>query len=356
MARRHDFAAWTPELDARLRDLAAAGTPPQQIAAEMGRTYASVTLHLVKLGLTTGGGSRPSWSDAETRAAVSLDWPDYHARYPERSHQGYVNKRREYRASLAVPSVTLTDYTRTVARVEGDALVAACVHVPETDLTMWARLLSVGARDKLPRLIVAGDLVTLDMFSKWLALGQIPEWGFDDEMESLHKLLRSALDVFDEIVVTPGNHISRRIVRVTGGHIKLKQLMDMAGLADADRARIATTEQDFLDLRSGGERFLVGHASNYRQRGGQIAREYAEKYESHVIVGNGHITGHQISRSGRWHGYELPTLLDPRVVRYAHESLTLFPQWQQGFATVRDGVVRLYGSGKPMTDWAAEMG
>lgn len=255
-----------------------------------------------------------------------------------------------------VEGLVLTDYVKLVERTEGDAVVVACCHFPEVDETIWTRMLGLAQRDGIGQLIVAGDIVAGDMFSRWLAMGQIPEWSFDAEMENLRRHISQALTIFERIVILPGNHVGNRIKRVTGGHIGLEKMMRMAGLSDAERARIVTTELDYIDHRSGGERFLIAHSSNYSKIDGRVPVWYAEKEECHVIAGNGHRTGHQVSRSGRWHGWDIGTMANPAFMGYANAALTTFPKMLQSFAVVRSGAVRIYGSDKPLTDWQAELG
>lgn len=251
--------------------------------------------------------------------------------------------------------VKLTHYPSIVTEVWGDCAIAACVHVPEVDPRMWERLLGIGQRDHLPTLILAGDLVTGDMFSKWMAAGQIPEWSFDAELETLRRYLVDALDVFPTLVILPGNHVRNRIVRVSGGHIRLAHMIAMTGLSDELRERIKTTDLDYVRLRSGDETFLVAHSSNYSKVDGSVPVKYATTHETHVIAGNGHRTGMQVSPSGRWYGWDIGTLAEPGYMSYANAALTLYPRMLKSFATVRNGAVQLYGEGLPLTDWEVEL-
>lgn len=257
-------------------------------------------------------------------------------------------------APLISPDVNLTDWPSTVTEVHGDAVIAACVHVPEVDPLMWSRAMTIGARDGIETLILAGDVVTADMFSKWLREGQIPEWSLDAELTTLRDYLLNALSTFEQVVVLPGNHVRNRIVRVSGGHIRLRHLIAMCELGDAAK-RVRTTDLDYVRLHSGGETFLVAHSASYSRIDGRVPVSYASKYECHVIAGNGHRTGHQVSASGRWHGWDLGTLADPDYMHYAHETLSLYPRMLKSFATVRSGAVRIYGEGLPLTDWQAEL-
>jgi len=350
-----NHAPWPPEDEARLKELLADPQRTyQEIARALNRSFDSIAHKAKAMGLARS--SRIPWSDTEARHAATLSWPQFHERYPSRTWAGWHNKRSRVVDEIRVRDLALTDYTARIERLEGDAVVCSCVHVPETDPVMWQRLLAIGQRDGIRQLVVAGDIVTGDMFSKWVAGGQIPEWEWDKELESLRLHLRQALAVFDVVVILPGNHVTNRISRITNGHVRLHHLIRMAGLADEEWRRIVTTDLDFIKLTSGDQTFLIGHATNYSTIDGRVAAWYAEKEETHVIVGHGHRTGHQVARSGKWHGWEVGTLADPRYMAYVQKALNKFPKMLQTFLTVRNGAVREYGAGLPMTDWGAELG
>lgn len=348
--------SWTDDEVGKLVQLVVDGKHTySEIAQLMGRSAESCRHKARDLNLRHPKANRP-WSSEQGRNAASLNWTAFSRLYPNAEPAEYQASRSSYQGKLDVPEFDLTDYSRLVYEVEGDVAIAACVHCPQTDPVMWAKLMSVGERDQLPGLIIAGDIVTADMFSHWPADGVSQSWSFDKELESLRRHLSMALDVFELIYVLPGNHLGNRIIRVTNGHVKLPHLLNMAGLTDAQRDRIVTTDLDYMTLFSGDEEFLVAHSTNYSRRGGQVPVDYASKYEKHVIAGNGHLYGHQISPSGKWHGWDLGTLADPNTMGYAMRGLTKYPRMLQSFVTVRNGVVKTYGAGKPTTDWEAELG
>ncbi len=354
MSARRDYAPWTPEAETQLRAMAAQGATLRKMAAALGRSYGATSKRMVQLGLNTGGGEHRLWADEESRAASTLDWPTFHARYPERTFSAFQQGRRVFRQTLAVPNLDLKWYPQLVEKVEGDAVIVGCAHFPLTNPTMWGRAIAVGERFGIKRLILAGDAFTMDAFSAWLKLGQKLDYEFPAELESARKHLVAALRWYDEMVILPGNHIRNRIVRISNGHIRLAQVMDMVGLPGELRERINTTELDYLTLSSGGEEFLVTHFADYRKgNDGEVARLYAAKYRKHIIGANGHRTGwKQTTDVDALYGFEIGTIADPERMGYANETLTAYPRMTMSFASVIDGVVTLYGEGKPLTDWA----
>lgn len=341
---------WSAEDEALLRQLVAEQLGFTTIASKLGRSPGAVAKKSQALGLSKPNRDALPWSSEEQRAAMVLNYQDFHSLYPDRTYGAWNVQRTKLRVPV---DLALVDYTRLVEEVEGDAVICACVHVPQTDPTMWSRALAIGERDRIENLIIAGDIVTGDMFSHW----DVREsWDFDRELESLYLHLYEALSVYKYIYITPGNHVSNRIAKVSNGHIRLQHLIDMAGLTEADRARIFTTDIDFLRLTSGEETFLVGHATNYSNIDGRVSMFYAEKEECHVITGNGHRFGQQATKSGRWFSWDIGTLADPRYMGYAQRALTKFPKMLQSFCTVRNGAVKMYAAGPPITDWVAELG
>jgi len=347
---------WSDEEVGRLVQLVVDGKHTYAEIAEMfGRSAESCRHKARDLNLRHPKGTRP-WSSDLARNAAALGWTEFSRLYPNASPVQYQEARVTYRDRVDTPDYEGTNYARLVYKVEGDVAIACCVHVPQTDPSMWAKLLAIGDRDKLPGLIIAGDIVTADMFSHWPPDGVTTSWAFNTELESLRRHLKTALEVFEFVYVLPGNHVGHRLIKITGGHIKLPHLLTMAGLSDAERDRVVTTDLDYMTLYSGDEKFLVAHSTNYSVRGGQVPVDYAEKEQAHVIAGNGHITGMQHTRSGKYWGYEIGTLADPETMGYAMRALTKFPKMQQSFVTVRNGAVAMYGAGKPITDWERELG
>lgn len=345
---------WSNDEVGALVQLVVEGNTYPEISQLLERSPEACRSKARQLKLRHPKSNRP-WGSDEARTAASLDWMEFSRLYPTATPAEYQTSRELYRERVDVPDFEVQDYSKLIQVVEGNVAVACCVHCPETDESMWAKLLAIGERDKLPGLIIAGDLVVADMFSNWPQDGVGQSWGHDIELESIRRHMKTALEVFEWIYILPGNHVGNRIVKITNGHIKLANIITMAGLSDAERDRIVTTNLDYMTLLSGGQKFITAHSTNYSIRGGQVPVDYADKYEANVIAGNGHITGIQHTKSGRFWGFELGTMANPNKMAYAQRALTKFPKMQQSFVTVIDGAVKLYGSGKPLTDWEAEL-
>lgn len=348
------MSSWSKEEIGLLVEYVVDGVSYPEIALLMNRSPESCRHQARDLGLKHPKSNKP-WGSDRAKTAATLDWREFSQLYPKSTPAEYQAARDAYRSRLDVPDLQVTNYTELVYEVQGNVAVAACVHCPETDADMWAKLLAVGERDKLNGLIIAGDLVVADMFSHWPADGLAVGWAWEKELESIRRHLKTALEVFEFLYILPGNHVGNRIVKLSNGHIKLGQILSMTGLSDSEKDRITTTNIDYMSLRSGDEKFLVAHATNYSVRGGQVPVDYAEKYQAHVIAGNGHITGLQHTKSGKYWGIEIGTMADPETMAYAQRGLTKFPKMQQSFATVINGAVKIYGKDKPVTDWLAEL-
>ena len=347
--------SWSDDETNKLIQLVVDGVAYGDISTILARSAEACRKKSGKLGLKHPKGSRP-WEGEIARAANILSWSDFRNLYQNVESSQYQEMRSSFRKQVALPNLQMTDFTKLVYRVEGDAVVAACVHVPQTDPNFWAKVLAVGDRDKISNLILAGDAVVADMFSHWPADGVSQTWSFETELESLRLHMKQALNVFEFVTVLPGNHVGNRLVRITNGHIKLSQMFTMAGLSDNERSRIQTTDLDYLELGSGDQEFLIAHSTNYSKQGGRVPTLYAEKEMRHVIAGNGHIVGLQSTMSGKYFGFEIGTIANPAFLGYANRALTNFPKMNQSFCTVRNGAVKLYGADKPLTDWEAEIG
>lgn len=346
---------WRKEEEAYLKELVGQPISYMEIADRFVKRYPGRTRTAIRQKITANGwnryGTQAPWTDLEVRDANILTWREFSEKYPTRPHASYVDHRQSFRRQLE-SKAEITDYRRHITHIEGDVAVAACVHVPQTDPQMWARFLAIIERDKIDQVVIAGDIVTGDMFSHW----DIKEdWDFDEELESLRLHLKSLLCVTREVYITPGNHVTNRIVKITNGHVRLHHLIAAAGLSEQESNRVFTTDVDYLSLKSGSEQFLIAHASNYSKIGGRVPTWYAEKYGCHVVTGNGHQLGWQVSTSGKYHGIDIGTMANPSFMGYTMQSLTTYPYMMQTFLTIRSGAVRIYGSGLPVTDWKAEL-
>lgn len=345
---------WSEGETDSLVQLVVEGRAYGDIADILQRTAESCRHKARSMKLIHPKGNRP-WADETARAAALFDYQDFRNMYPDLTARQYQDMRGEFRKQTALPNLNVTDFSRLVYRIEGDAAIVACLHTPQTDPVFWGKVLAIGERDSLQNLILAGDAVVMDMFSHWPADGVSQTWAFETELESLRQHLSQALNVFEFVTVLPGNHVGNRIVRVTNGHIKMTQIINMCGLSDNERSRIQTTDLDYIELGSGTEEFLVAHATNYSKIGGRVPTWYAEKEQKHVIVGNGHTVGMQVTASGKHYGFEIGTAANPNHFGYAMRALTNFPKMNQSFCTVIDGAVKMYGANKPMTNWEQEL-
>ncbi len=345
---------WSEDETNKLVQLVVEGISYGGIADILHRTAESCRHKSRLLELKHPKGTRP-WESEVARAAAALDWVSFRNVYSDVTVRQYQDMRGDVRKQTSLPNLSITDFSKLIYRVEGDAVIAACAHFPQVDESMWAKVLSIVERDKIPNLIFAGDIVVGDMFSHWPADGVSQTWAWETELESLRLHLRQALSVAEFVTILPGNHIGNRLVRVTNGHIKLSQIITMSGLGDSDRSRIQTTDLDYVELGSGDQEFLVAHSTNYSKVGGRVPTWYAEKEQKNVIAGNGHILGLQATMSGKHFGFEIGTLANPNHFGYAMRGLTTFPKMSQSFCSVRNGVVKFYAAEKPITDWETEL-
>ena len=94
--------------------------------------------------------------------------------------------------------------------VEGDAFIVSDVEVPDHDATTLDRATQVGQHLGINRLVVAGDFLAHDQFYFYPDTWLPPEQrNYLHEIIVADKILKAALQWFDEVIVITGNHDER---------------------------------------------------------------------------------------------------------------------------------------------------
>lgn len=90
--------------------------------------------------------------------------------------------------------------------LKGDFVVVCDVHAPATDWLMASRAAMIGRKylAEPRRLLVVGDLMNYDVFSKYEALVPLPS--MQTEIEAARAAVNLWRETFSEIVLTLGNH------------------------------------------------------------------------------------------------------------------------------------------------------
>ena len=229
--------------------------------------------------------------------------------------------------------------------LSGDWMVIGDVHVPCTDYG-FAQLVTAIAEKHLPNcqgLIVAGDLLNADAYSKYSSLISLPS--FNTEIQAAKHLVELWLETFPRVVWLMGNHDARFLTH-DNGQITADMLKDI--ITHNGRVELSIWDRCFVNTDNG--RWVVAHGASYSRNQLNNPAEYALQFQCNVISHHEHHFGLGMDKYRRYTVVNNGGLFDPKKMLYARLKTTNKPAMAQGFVMLRGGYPYLFGS-DGFTDW-----
>jgi len=233
----------------------------------------------------------------------------------------------------APPPPPLVPIEAEEVRLEGDCAVSSDWHAPLTRYEVLYRFLEDAQRAKLKRLVIAGDLTNQDA----LAGHEEKQSGaeLEPEMDHLHYAVDLALDVFDEIVVTLGNH-DRHTKNKLGVSYERSLRMLLCGMDPKKLKRIRVTALDRVIIDTERGEWLVCHTRSYSKLPLAYPNKLALRHGMHVAGGHRH--HHAIGKAANGKTIvELGGLMDERRMSYANRYTNDMPIMTNGYGLLIDG-------------------
>ena len=234
----------------------------------------------------------------------------------------------------------------------GAGAVTADWHHPLTDYGLVNVFLDhavdIGATNWL---LVAGDWFNQDFWSQFdfkQAGAEVPR-----ELRASSFTMQRVLEVFDEVIITWGNHDSR-LHKLLKYAVDFRKTMDML-FEDLDpalrqRIRISNLDHALIHTPERGD-YYVAHPKSYNTKPLTTAIDLAAKELKHVITGHSHHTAVGHDRSGEFVVAEIGGFFDAKKTQYLQRT-TKYPRWQQGYGFIdQDGYLIVEGQG-----WSSRMG
>jgi hypothetical protein len=300
---------YTPDEEARIKELVGQGESDRQIAKELERSRTGIRDKRRAMGL-------------DSQAARPLDVPCY------------------------------DQYLCLDGDLGGGLVIGCDAHAPATDWPMAERLARIGRKylRKPRRLVLVGDLFNFDVFSKFDAL--VPQYSLQQEIDGARCAADAWLDVFDEITLTLGNH-DYRLLKQLKGAFEGDTLIDifLALLGNSKRVRVSV--YSFLQVTcaaSGAWRF--SHMPEYAQTPLMKARKLANRFkDQHVALAHQHGLALGLDESNKYAVVDLPALVDPAKLAYASINDSSKPAMKCGFALLRHGAITVFSDNPALTCW-----
>jgi len=279
--------AWTPDAERKLARLKSDGKSYEEIAEELGRSWASVQQH---------------WKTMR------------HDKMPESPHASYKD-----------PLV-----------MRGDAVIYPDLEMPFHHADFVNRVLDLGQKWGIEQAILAGDMLHMDTLSGWQ-----PNWtaeGDEDTTPNFSREMREAqhaVEVFDQaydrIDCIMGNH-EGRLLRQMQTPLFPSEILKHLGRDKSTKWNILPFYHSFL--LSSGQMWRVTHP---RFAGKFSARKLCSKFICHVAMAHSHHWAMTMDASANFYAVEMGCCVDETKLAYASQRDNAQDLHVLGALIVRDG-------------------
>lgn len=231
--------------------------------------------------------------------------------------------------------------------VAGDCIVSSDWHVPHQKESLVDRLLEMARAWRIPTLIINGDFLNEDAFSKWRGHRFNVPW--KEERRLAADILGLLFKTFDEIVYVMDNH-DRRIIAAHERPSEFTEEDVLAILTNGVKLGRLRPSIDYRYVVVNGT-WRVTSPKEYRRNKLVLPNRLAQLYHQHVIVGGDHLFGLGMDDSDHYVIANSMCLVDPTRTPYINVQDTTFPHWNPGFYMIRNNRLTAYPDNPALTDW-----
>lgn len=233
------------------------------------------------------------------------------------------------------------DYTD-FFRLRGDTLVASDFHIPFFSLDWVEKAIAVSESHRIRQICVAGDFFDGKTVSKYRDGAR--QHTLQYEMRVARDMFYDFLDRFKDIYFITGNH-DARLPKYMDFEFSLDFFFDIVAPDEkihvSDYAYCIHEGTEGIDTR-------ITHPLNFSKVKGTVASELADIKMQHILMGHTHHICDTFSKSGQFRACEIGGLFDKEKTEYYMKLDRRNPEWDNGFAMIRDSKITLFHKG---TDW-----
>ena len=237
--------------------------------------------------------------------------------------------------------------------VEGNVAVTSDWHIPHHDADMVERLIAVCKRAGVDQLVINGDFLNEDAFSRWPHHRFQVSWPIEKDIA--RSVLERLLKAFRLVVWTLDNH-DRRILAAQERQFQGRGLdeSDIVGMVtkgiESGNLR-ASTDYHYILVHSGGQVWRVTSPKEYRRNKLSLANRLAQLYHQNIIVGGDHLSGVGTDDSGRYAIASNLSMIARDSTPYVMVADTSYPHWQKGFHLIVDGTLHTFCDHPGLVNW-----
>lgn len=273
---------------------------------------------------------------------------------PEARRRGYNHRDAAHRIELA--SAVVPSFVRELGpqdenyfvKVTGDCFVTSDWHIPHQKDSLVDHLCEMAEAWRVPTLIINGDFLNQDAFSKWKHHRFNVPW--QEEKGIARDVLKRLLEVFKELVYVMDNH-DRRIIAANEHPSEFTESDVIELLTWGVKTRRLRPSIDYHYVTV-NDTWRVTSPKEYRRIKLSLPNRIAQMYHQNVIVGGDHLFGLGMDDSGRYVIANSMCMIDPQRTPYISVQDTTFPHWNPGFYLIRNNRLLAFPDNPSLTDWA----
>jgi hypothetical protein len=230
--------------------------------------------------------------------------------------------------AIAFPENVGPEYNKAINIESDKVLLLGDAEIPDHDSDMFEAAIAIAKKFDIKDLIITGDLIALDSFSKWMR-AQVYQLAFKEELDPMMITIKVFLQTFDRIKYISGNH-ERRLNHAVDGHINIGDfLQGIPGLEFSEYA--------YCNLKSGDRDWLVCHQKNFSVVPLSVPSRICEVRQKNVWCAHNHRLAAGKDKSGRFHLVEGGHCRSVNHTAYKMLQVTCHPEWNAGIGMIMDG-------------------
>lgn len=232
--------------------------------------------------------------------------------------------------------------------LQGDMLLVGDIHVPSTNWEFMEKITQVAKRQltRPRKIVIVGDILNGDKDSRYEHI--IAPISRHKEFKITDALLQTWSRFFDEIYITPGNHL-HRLIRRLEGDIGMNEI---ARLLTSAHEKIVMSHYDEVHVTSGDERWVATHQANYAKSKLKIGNLLAQKFQANIVTFHQHHSAIGRDDFNRYTIIDCGGMHQQSMMSYVKLVPNVMPNMNNGFVLLRDGTGHLLTPYPSITDWS----
>ena len=218
----------------------------------------------------------------------------------------------------------------------GDLIAMPDWHIPLHDPHIINAMIKVAIEHNIKRLVIYGDYFNLDSFSHFLPHQAEAELQIERKMGVA--IMEKLLDVFDEVIMSWGNHEHRMARSLDFKMSFVDCMLFLFRELDPEKLkRIKISELDYVMYETELRDVRFCHQTNFSKIPLTVPRQLAMKHHCTVVCGHSHHFAMGVALDGVNLIMEGGGAFDKAKIEYIKKTNT-HHEWAQGFYMFKEGV------------------